>query len=94
MDDREDEIRKGFTKLKEDFADIGRQLGVTAHTDPAQLTEFETWWRDRYTFLLSKGYQLRPRFKPGWVASWKRTGKRFYDCEDAIGMRVRFYFVK
>ncbi|KAJ7590190.1 hypothetical protein C8J56DRAFT_937074 [Mycena floridula] len=40
-------------------------------TSPANLREGETWWRDHYTWFLGLGYQLRPRFRLGWVASWK-----------------------
>ncbi|KAK7031861.1 hypothetical protein R3P38DRAFT_2774331 [Favolaschia claudopus] len=34
----------------------------------------DLWWAENYTFLLSRGYQLRKRFKPGWVPSWELPG--------------------
>ncbi|KAK7007393.1 kinase domain-containing protein [Favolaschia claudopus] len=34
----------------------------------------DLWWAEHYTFLLSRGYQLRKRFKPGWVPSWELPG--------------------
>ncbi|EJD38712.1 hypothetical protein AURDEDRAFT_139510 [Auricularia subglabra TFB-10046 SS5] len=33
----------------------------------------EIFWRDIQPYLLSKGYRLRPRYKPGWVAPWIGT---------------------
>ncbi|KAJ7440003.1 hypothetical protein B0H11DRAFT_2100523 [Mycena galericulata] len=30
----------------------------------------EQFWIDHQPFLLSRGYQLRPRYRPGWVPSW------------------------
>ncbi|KAL5530909.1 hypothetical protein ACEPAG_3785 [Sanghuangporus baumii] len=49
---------------------------------PFDLTNSERWWRDRYGFLLKHGYQLRPRFRPGWVPTWVRKKKRPLLCED------------
>ncbi|KAH8115230.1 kinase-like domain-containing protein [Phellopilus nigrolimitatus] len=43
----------------------------------------ECWWRDRYDFLLSRGYQLRPRYHPGWKPSWLEADIFPYACEDA-----------
>jgi serine/threonine protein kinase len=43
----------------------GFNLGVSA------LLFSEEKWRARYTFLLAKGYRLRPRYDPAWVPSWK-----------------------
>lgn len=36
----------------------------------------ELWWRDHYTWLLEQGYQLRERYKPDWVPSWKGRDPR------------------
>ena len=38
-----------------------------------KLREGEVYWRDRYDWLLESGYALRPRYRPGWVPSWKAT---------------------
>ncbi|KIK54378.1 hypothetical protein GYMLUDRAFT_232052 [Collybiopsis luxurians FD-317 M1] len=35
-----------------------------------KLTETEQWWAARYEFLKEQGYMLRPRFRPGWKASF------------------------
>ncbi|KAJ7666678.1 kinase-like domain-containing protein [Mycena polygramma] len=34
------------------------------------LSEEEQFWLDNQPFLLSRGYQLRPRYRPDWVPSW------------------------
>lgn len=44
-------------------------------------------WIARYDFLESRGYILRPRYRPGWVAPWKPTDK-FDSMEEAIFPRV------
>ena len=41
------------------------------HDLVAQLDSVEVVWRDRQEYLESRGYLLRPRYKPGWTASWK-----------------------
>lgn len=43
------------------------------------LHSHEVWWRDHYTWLLQNGYQLRKRYEPDWIPSWK--GK---DADSAI----------
>ncbi|KAJ7590147.1 hypothetical protein C8J56DRAFT_936959 [Mycena floridula] len=48
------------------------------------LSPSETWWRDHCDWLLQLGYQLRPRFRPGWVPSWK-ANLDWLKSEDAQG---------
>ncbi|KAF5315419.1 hypothetical protein D9619_007421 [Psilocybe cf. subviscida] len=36
------------------------------------LTSGEFEWVKLQPFLLQRGYQLRPRFQPNWIPSWKR----------------------
>ncbi|KAH8091415.1 kinase-like domain-containing protein [Cristinia sonorae] len=38
--------------------------------DPTVLAPHEAFWRDHALWLKERGYQLRPRFQPGWVPSW------------------------
>ncbi|KAE9383704.1 hypothetical protein BT96DRAFT_723002 [Gymnopus androsaceus JB14] len=53
------------------------------HAQNAQLRSFEVFWRDHYDWFKDRGYLLRPRYRPGWVASWTGTNIRFTDdCED------------
>ncbi|KAH9858864.1 kinase-like domain-containing protein [Lenzites betulinus] len=42
----------------------------------------EHFWRDHYTWLEGKGYQLRPRYRPNWTPSWLGTKKDPDRCED------------
>lgn len=46
------------------------QIGEQLDKQRAVLSELEIPWRDRQPFLQSRGYTLRPRYRPGWVASW------------------------
>ncbi|KAA1476520.1 hypothetical protein DENSPDRAFT_843513 [Dentipellis sp. KUC8613] len=46
----------------------------------------ERWWRDRRDYLVSCGYDLRPRYHPGWVPSWKGTLRDPTFCEDCISL--------
>ncbi|PSR72481.1 hypothetical protein PHLCEN_2v11648 [Hermanssonia centrifuga] len=45
-------------------------LIAKASAQHAKLLGYEVRWRDRQRFLESKGYMLRPRYRPGWVPSW------------------------
>ncbi|KAJ6478112.1 hypothetical protein C8R47DRAFT_946917, partial [Mycena vitilis] len=43
----------------------------------------ERFWADASEFLLSRGYQLRPRFRPEWVPSWgPKRHPIMEQCED------------
>ncbi|KAF9066605.1 hypothetical protein BDP27DRAFT_1297156 [Rhodocollybia butyracea] len=44
----------------------------------ARLEDYEEFWRDHYHWLKDKGYQLRPRYHPDWVHSWKGTKTKSY----------------
>jgi len=58
---------------------------------PEELSDAEKRWVSFQPYLSSKGYQLRPRYRPGWIPSWKLTGAHPYDCEDssnALPVRV------
>ncbi|KAG8724770.1 hypothetical protein FRC09_014406 [Ceratobasidium sp. 395] len=50
---------------------------------PEERSDAENRWVSFQPYLLSKGYQLRPRYRPDWVPSWKATGASPYDCEDS-----------
>ena len=55
-----------------------------------KLSEAESFWGDRYEFLHSAGYTLRPRYKPGWSPSWKAGPQTdLLSSEDAITPMVR-----
>ncbi|KAG5642678.1 hypothetical protein DXG03_002336 [Asterophora parasitica] len=48
------------------------------------LSEHEAAWRDRYSFLLSKGYRLRSRYEPNWSPSWLKIDIDPAYCDDSI----------
>ncbi|KAH8107742.1 kinase-like domain-containing protein [Cristinia sonorae] len=39
--------------------------------DPDALLSRELFWRDHQPWLKESGYLLRPRYRPGWIPSWK-----------------------
>ncbi len=47
-----------------------KALRAKAAAQHAELSEYEICWRDRQVFLESKGYLLRPRYRPEWRPSW------------------------
>ena len=53
------------------------------------LSVVEGRWAEDYDYLLSHGYQLRPRFHPGWTPSWRGTDLVPVACEDHIAHFVR-----
>ena len=54
-----------------------------------ELTAGEIVWRDQYVQLLEKGYQLRPRYRPGWEGPWKkREGEHPWLYEDGFAQFV------
>ncbi|KAL5632843.1 hypothetical protein ACGC1H_005704 [Rhizoctonia solani] len=57
-------------------------FGVTSLA-PEELSEVEKRWVSFQPYLLSKGYQLRPRYRPGWTPSWKSTSLDPISCEDS-----------
>ncbi|KAF8691616.1 Protein kinase domain, partial [Rhizoctonia solani] len=60
------------------FDDIG------IHSRPDKRSEAEDRWVAFQPYLLSKGYQLRPRYQPDWVPSWKGTSIKPLHCEDSL----------
>ena len=63
-----------------------------SHSDMfARLDEQEEFWRDHTDLLESRGYRLRPRYRPGWVASWTVKNVERIRCEDFISLNVSLY---
>ncbi|QRV88436.1 Tyrosine kinase specific for activated [Ceratobasidium sp. AG-Ba] len=50
---------------------------------PEERSEIEKRWVSLQPYLAANGYQLRPRYQPDWVPSWKATGADPFDCEDS-----------
>lgn len=44
-------------------------------------------WVQRYELLKSRGYLLRPRYRPGWTPPWLPSGFSI-DYEERIGPQV------
>ncbi|KAI0041908.1 hypothetical protein FA95DRAFT_1564896 [Auriscalpium vulgare] len=62
-------------------ADVLRDLLRPLPADT--LTPYEAWWRDHAPYLETRGYRLRPRLRPGWIASWKTGAITELAAEDS-----------
>ncbi|KIM39288.1 hypothetical protein M413DRAFT_447232 [Hebeloma cylindrosporum] len=50
-----------------------------------ELLPFEEFWVSIQPLLLSRGYELRSRYHPGWTPSWLQPGgKPVHLCDDAL----------
>ena len=50
----------------------------------------EMFWKDRHGLLQSRGYMLRPRYRPDWIPSWRiDPSMNILDAEDRMGLMVR-----
>lgn len=72
--------------MDEESRRVGILLGfgdTSKVLEEGRLYEPEIFWRDHYLWLQDKGYLLRPRYHPDWVASWKGDPtKLHFFCED------------
>ena len=57
----------------------------------AQLYDYEIAWRNKQQYLETRGYMLRPRYRPGWVPSWYHNGTDPELCEDFYSLPVSQY---
>ncbi|KAF9807497.1 hypothetical protein IEO21_08193 [Rhodonia placenta] len=55
------------------------------------LDDVEERWRDRQLYFERRGYMLRPRYRPGWVPSWRKNGQNPTFAEDAAVLPVGHY---
>ncbi|KAJ6507302.1 hypothetical protein C8R47DRAFT_1100858 [Mycena vitilis] len=54
-------------------------------TGPLRLTPREIFWRDHQVWLRECGYELRPRYQPDWIPSWRTDPTKLgLLCEDGI----------
>jgi len=67
---------------------IWKKSGISNKGSAEILTPQEAKWRDRYHFLLDRGFELRPRYRPGWIPSWLGMDLTEWDCEDGYGAVV------
>ena len=61
-----------------------KYFGVPAVYYPPDLNPSELLWRDRYTSLYQRGYQLRPRYQPTWTPTRLGNGRHHHSGEDHI----------
>ena len=72
-------------------ADHGQGEGKTISLAPNKfdvISEAEMFWRDRYVWLQQRGYELRKRYHPDWVAPWLRSGLKRQRYEDNLEIGV------
>ncbi|KDQ17700.1 hypothetical protein BOTBODRAFT_29859 [Botryobasidium botryosum FD-172 SS1] len=60
--------------------------GLSENRDPFAINEDEAYWVERQPFLESRGYQLRPRYRPGWEETWAKNKDTL--AETAISARM------
>ncbi|EIW83434.1 hypothetical protein CONPUDRAFT_102207 [Coniophora puteana RWD-64-598 SS2] len=63
-----------------------RVFGDTPRNTPSRLGEDELWWAERHQWFKDNGYELRQRYAPDWIPSWRDSKKPFYHCEDGYPM--------
>ncbi|TDL15666.1 hypothetical protein BD410DRAFT_796205 [Rickenella mellea] len=68
---------------------VERYQDIWDPANPAMLMPAEIFWQDHQKWLESVGYMLRPRYRPGWVPSWKGPNIIRYDFEDGQSLRYR-----
>ena len=76
----------GYIYLPPDAA--RRQADLTSN-GIYNLITCEVPWKDRYEYLLKKGYKLRARYNPKWKPSWTGTNLDPDFCEDSVVLNVR-----
>ncbi|KAN0128834.1 Protein kinase-like domain containing protein [Lactarius tabidus] len=72
--------------MSQQFVDF---LDGPPESQPGDLDEREVWWIERQEALEASGYMLRPRYRPGWIPSWRSTNKFPLDVEDGQRVRMR-----
>lgn len=88
---QDDEAYSNMEKKLEDFCrahDPDYDADLSA-MDEGRLYRREIFWRDHYHWLKEKGYLLRSRYHPEWVASWKHNNRPSSFCADGRVSGVR-----
>ncbi|KIJ43923.1 hypothetical protein M422DRAFT_30733 [Sphaerobolus stellatus SS14] len=75
---------------KEDLdKEIDEGLKTEDARDHRKLNPVERFWAKLQPWFESRGYMLRPRYRPGWVPSWEETDERAsLDSEDWISVNT------
>ncbi|CUA76244.1 hypothetical protein RSOLAG22IIIB_12148 [Rhizoctonia solani] len=70
--------------ISDERAAVYAEASRTGINDRWKLSANEKLWLKHQPYLLEKGYQLRPRYRPGWVRSWEGTNRNPRACEDSL----------
>lgn len=55
-----------------------------------RLDTVERYWVSKALLFETHGYELRPRYRPGWTPSWRgKPIAAIMFAEDALGLHVR-----
>jgi hypothetical protein len=80
-----------------DLADVGKSARTKPRTNFAggELHRAEMFWVTHQPWLEELGYTIRPRFRPGWKASWLQPGVKttWWRAEDAQILPVRHIII-
>ena len=77
-------------RTKEDWLKKLQELSSkedTTDSTNSRLNPSEQFWAGLQPWFETRGYKLRPRYRPGWVASWLKNpvdNLDPFDCEDWI----------
>lgn len=63
-------------------------LSRPSGNQPGDLDSRELWWAERQQALEAAGYMLRPRYRPGWIPSWRGTKQPYFTVEDGLPLFV------
>ncbi|KAJ6538850.1 kinase-like domain-containing protein [Mycena vulgaris] len=68
----------------EHMAKFPEFYAARAAVEENRLSDHEIFWRDHNSWFKERGYVLRARYQPDWVASWKNTTGSTRKCEDKV----------
>ncbi|CAE7112738.1 unnamed protein product [Rhizoctonia solani] len=74
----------GRDYISDEEAAIYAEAARLGQNDLWGLSSNEKLWVQYQPYLLTRGYQLRPRYRPGWVRSWQGTNRNPRVCEDSL----------
>ncbi|KAF8706071.1 hypothetical protein RHS03_05237, partial [Rhizoctonia solani] len=80
-------MRFEYEYVSDEMAAAYAEAARTGINDRWGLTSNEQSWVKYQPYLLEQGYQLRPRYRPGWVRSWEGTKRNPRVHEDSLTIR-------
>ncbi|CAE6497931.1 unnamed protein product [Rhizoctonia solani] len=73
-----------YEYVSDEMAAAYAEAAKTGINDRWGLSSNEQSWVKYQPYLLEQGYQLRPRYRPGWVRSWDGTRRNPRVHEDSL----------